>query len=256
VIKPEISLTNNSVGTIGSKLDVAIGAKRFSVRYGDRRLFVAGRSNQAQREMLRHTSSLISLNRNVIISVLNPPSLTLNYAWDEPHGYSSGQLFPTEELGTIWQRILDSLAGISDEELTRRYNEISFVVAGFDQTMLLEDRLTNLYKALESFDGTRTLSSERISRMFDIGKGDAKFVCEMRNNLMHRGMSIEQAALNARNRFASNQNISLEIFRRISAHSTMPRRIYFTLSRLITAAFFREFGIGYLLQIFPGYSGY
>lgn len=254
ILRSELVLTNNSK-CHGVGFKIRLGRKAFTVRYGVNRLFIIGRSNDSDREMLRYTSSLVSLTSETIITILNPPTISLNFYWSPPKGYTE-KLVPENKLAVVWQQIIDALSAGSSQILGHRYNEISFLVAGFNQNLLLEDRLTNLYKALESFDGTKTLSPNRLSEIFDVTKDDAKFICELRNGLIHKGMTIHEAAIYARDKLVSIPNVSLKKFKNIGSGQMMPWRIYVTLSRMIVSAYFRELGIDKPAQIFSRFRGY
>ena len=252
--KNEIVLTNSSRHA-ATPFSVRLGNRKYEVRYGTDRQFVTGRASRAQSEILRNTTSLVALTRESMIAILTPRSITLNYYWSPSKGYRE-PLLSSSDLPAVYQTIASHLEACSEKARRERFNEIHYIVSGFNQSLLLEDRLTNLLKALESFDGTRTLSQNRVSDLLGLERGDADFVCQLRNGLIHKAMSIRDAALAAHHNLTSRGHVHPKRFRRLGSADALPWRLYLTLSRLIVTAFFRELGITEPLTVFSQKRGY
>ncbi len=254
-LRPELVLTNHAGHFVGTSFPVRFADRAYTIRYAMQRQFLTGRSTEKEREIMRHTSALISLSPERVIASLNPPSIALNYYWHEPKGYGE-RLFAREELPSVYQRLVDVLSGCSGDVRKRRFNEISLIVSGFDQSLLLEDRLANLYRALESFDGTTTLSANRLSKMFAISGDDTRFICELRNGLVHKGMTISDAVLFAKNKLASRSHVSLSKFKNVGTSQSVPWRMYLTVARMVVYAFFSDLNAPKPASVFPKARGY
>lgn len=79
---------------------------------------------------------------------------------------------------------------------------------------------------------------------------------QVRNKIIHNGMSLSEAGLQAYNDIMSRHGAKLQIFSRVRPHRDLPSRLYFTMARLITTAFFKHLGIGQDLSILPGMKAY
>jgi len=58
-------------------------------------------------------------------------------------------------------------------------------------------RVTNLFVFIEMFDESRTLSGNSLSAMMSISLSDAKFLCEVRNRLVHEKHDLSEAIRDA-----------------------------------------------------------
>ncbi len=237
----ELVLTNQS-NQGPTRFSVKLDSRTYTVRFGSALQVIAGRSSEKHREVFRLVSSLISLTRESIIIAQTPGRLMLNYYWSRSKGYGKSP-FAKNELPRVYQDLAKLLCEGSEREMRRRRNEIMLLVCGFDQELLLEDRATNLFRALESFDKCKTLSANRIAQQFCIDKGDALFICEVRNKLFHEGMSIKEAARAAHKEITARDKVRLKRFKRLGPARDIPWKVYVTLARFVTSAFLQDVGI-------------
>jgi hypothetical protein len=252
-LEHELILTNHSRHN-NECFSVAIGQRTFEVRYSSKYIFVRGKLRTGESDILRHASSLIALNLEQLIAQLKPPKIILNYSWGRSKAYDEPVVL-AKDLPSSLQRIVNYLVNCNEETRRRRFYEIIHIAAGFQQKIFLEHRLTNLLRALESFDGTKTISANRLEQLLGIQKGDARFFCEVRNCLVHRGMSLAESA----ERTYANltcQNVKMERFEHLPKTRKLAWRLYVTFSRLIVSAYFRQIGIPKMHILFSKHRGF
>jgi hypothetical protein len=77
--------------------------------------------------------------------------------------------------------------------------------------------------------------------LFKISKGDAQFLCGVRNCLMHRGMPLAEAAEKTWADMVS-QRIQMVRFSRLPQSRRLAWRLYVTFARLIVSAYYAQLG--------------
>jgi len=261
-VKPfsdRMQLSHESIFTNHGKhwnecFSVAIGKRSLKVRYSPRHIFVSGKLRNTDVEMLRHACSLIALGPEQLIAQLKPPRITLNYAWEKLKAYGE-TVVPTEDLPPSFQHIMNHLVDCDEETRRKRFYEMTHLVEGFRQGIFVEYRLTNLLKALESFDRSRTLSPNGLEKLFGMQKGDARFFCGIRNYLVHQGVSLAEAAKRTHADLTS-RNVKMDRFALLPQTRRLPWRLYVTFSRLIVSAYFRQIGVRRTNRLFSKFKGF
>jgi len=252
-IRPETMYTNHSSHQ-HQQFDVVLGKRKLGVRYSPKHVFVRGRTSAKDREILRHTLSLLSLGPEQEVTNLAPPRLTMNCSWSTAKAYGEPVL-KADGLPAAFQSIIAHLVGCPTAQKERHFNEILHTVAGFQQAVFVEHRLTNLLKALESFDGTRTMAANRLASLLQIEIGDAKFVCGIRNDLIHKGIPLVEAAFNVHADLVG-KGVKLKRFRSLPKTQSLPWRVHITIARLIVAALFRQFGVTTTKTLYARMKGF
>ncbi|MHC4679586.1 MAG: hypothetical protein ACYTEK_12885 [Planctomycetota bacterium] len=252
-LQHESMFTNHS-GHRNESFSVVIGQRTVQVRYSQKYIFASGRLRPGEIEILRHACSLIALNLEQLIVRLNPPNVTLNYSWARSKAYGEPVVL-AKDLPSSLHRIVNHLLKCDEEARRRRFYEITHLAEGSQQKIFLEHRLTNLLKALESFDGTKTISANRIGQLLGIQKGDARFFCGVRNCLVHKGMSLAEAAERTHTHLTC-QNVKLERFAHLPKTRKLAWRLYVTFARLIVSAYFRHAGVPNINTLFCKHRGF
>jgi hypothetical protein len=222
----ELVLSNHS-RFMAEAFDITLGKRTFNIRYASKRLFVYGRVTEANKEVFRHTASLLALSAEFVVAHLRPPKVILNMYGSDTKGYGE-EVIPRSGFSLAFEKIAQRLSSMPEPERNRTFHEITYVVSGFEQSRLLEERLTSLFKALESYDRCRTLSPQRCATLFGIKRDDAKYVCLVRNKLTHNGMALAEAGVSAFNDLSSNQKVKLERFSGIKSQRHLPWKLYAT----------------------------
>jgi len=253
-LSEELVISNHS-RYMAREFSVVLGKRTFDVRYASKRLFVSGRITQSSREIFQHTASLLALTAESIVSHLRPPKFVLYMYVSEPRGYGE-EVVPKSDLASVFRRVAKRLLRMPNEERNRTYNEITYVVSGFEQSRLIEERLTSLFKALESFDNCKTLSPQGCSALLGITRDDAHYLCQVRNKLIHNGMTLAEAGVAAFNDLKSRPRVKLQMFADIRARRDLPWKLYVTFARLITAAFFVHLGVTQPVRVFSKEKAY
>lgn len=235
------SIFTNHSRYINERFSVALGRRTFQIRYSPKYIFASGKLRASESDILGHACSLIALNIEKLVVRLAPPKVTLNYSWERSKAYDEPVVL-AKDLPSSLQRIIDYLLKCQEETRRKRFYEIMHLAEGFRQKIFLEHRLTNLLKAFESFDGTRTISPNRVEQLLGIEKGDARFFCGVRNCLVHRGMSLAEAAETTHAELR-NQNVRMKRFAHLPRTRKLAWRLYVTFSRLIVSAYFRQIGV-------------
>ncbi|NLX24890.1 MAG: hypothetical protein GXY61_02865 [Lentisphaerae bacterium] len=252
-LNPETMYTNHGIH-LHERFDIRLGKKTLNVRYSPKHVFIRGRTTATDREILKHALSLLSLGPEQQVTQLSPPRLTLNYAWSTTKSYGES-VVDRNDLPTAFQSIVTHLSSCTSIQRERRFNEILHMVTGFQQAVYVEHRLTNLLKALESFDGTRTMAANQLSTLLQIDLGDAKFICGIRNELIHKGIPLKEASVNI-HADLTRKGVKLKRFKSIPKTEALPWRVYITFSRLIVEAFFRQFGINSIQTVYAHMKGF
>jgi len=254
-----IELQNESVFTNHSKywrerFTVRVGRRSFEVRYLPKHIFVNGRLREIDAQVMRHALSLIALGPEQLIAQLKAHIVTLNFSWGTSKAYDE-VVIPAEDLPSSVQLLVDYLTKPEEKTRRKRFYEVAHIVGGFQQAILIEHRLTNLLKALESFDGTKRLSANHLVEVLGVEKGNARFLCGVRNCLVHEGMSLAEAAQKTHGDLVA-QNAKLTRFAHLPRTPRLPWRLYVTLARLIVSAYFRQIGISRTNTLFAKNRGF
>ena len=252
-LKPETMYTNHS-NYRHEQFDIQLGKKRLNVRYSPKYIFIRGRTTIKDREILKHALSLLSLGPEQQITQLTPPRLTLNYAWSIAKSYGE-PVVERSDLPAALQSIVTHLAVSSTSQRERHFNEILHVVSGFQQTVFVEHRLANLLRALESFDGARTMAANQLAVLLQIEVGDARFICGIRNDLIHKGVTLMEAVVNVHAEL-KGRGVKLKRFKSLPKTQSLPWRMYITLARLIVEAHFRQFGVNSIKTLYARMKGF
>lgn len=250
----ELVLTNHG-RYMNERFPLDIGNKTYQVRYGAKRVFIRGRITQIDREVFRHTCSLLTLAAQSMIAHLRPPRLVLNMYVPQIKAHRE-QVVSKAALQSSFQHIAVSLSEATDTERQRTFNEITYIASAFGESGLLEERVTSLFKALESFDGCRTLTAQRCATLLGLNRADARFVCEVRNKIIHNAMTLMDAAIEAHTRVTSRRSDSLNRFAPVRRQRDLPWKLYVTIARLITSSFFRHLGVKEHPRVFPSHKAY
>jgi hypothetical protein len=250
---PETMFTNHSPDS-HCKFDVQIGKRHLEVRYSPKYVFVRGEITNSERDLLRYTCSLLSLGPEQIVAQVTPTVITLNVAWATSRAYGQ-PVVSTNQLPQAFQSIVSHLTTCGKAQQEKRFDEITCLVGGFQQSLYVEFRLSNLLMALESFDGTNGMDANRISKLLGVVRGDADFICRVRNHLSHDAMPLREAALKAHSDLSS-RSVSMRHFARLPKTHAMPWRLYVTFARLIVSAFFRECGVDHIEKLFSTMKGF
>jgi hypothetical protein len=252
-LQHESMFTNHSAHN-NERFSVVIGQRTFPVRYSQKYVFASGKLRSGEIEILRHACSLMALNREQLIVRLNPPNVTLNYSWERSKAYGEPVVL-SKDLPYSIQQIVNHLLTCDEETRKKRYYEIMHIAEGFQQKIFLEHRLTNLLKALESFDGTKTISANRLQNLLGIQKGDARFFCGVRNYIVHGGMSLTEAAQRTYVDMKI-QKVKMVRFAHLPKTRKLAWRLYVTFSRLIVSAYFRQIGVPKINTLFSKHRGF
>lgn len=118
----------------------------------------------------------------------------------------------------VFERLLRYSIALSSQDFRHWEKAAAFLLEGKASYVEEDIRVTNLFVFLEMFDGSRTLSSNSLSTMLSIPLSDAKFLCELRNRLIHQKDNLSDAILEADAELRRNDpNYALQHFD-ISGH--------------------------------------
>jgi hypothetical protein len=172
----ELVFTNHS-RHMGINFRIGLGKREFDVRYAPKRLFLQGRISQSDKTVFHRTCSLLTLTRESFMAHLKSERVVLSMHVSEPQGHGRA-IVSKDALPSSFQDLAGRLFRMSVADRIRTYHEIDLIVLGFEQSRLIEERLTSLFKALESFDACKTLSVQQCSSLLGIERGDAEYLCK------------------------------------------------------------------------------
>lgn len=104
----------------------------------------------------------------------------------------------------VFEHLLRFSMGLSTQEFLHWEKATAFLLEGKASHAELDIRVTNLFVFIEMFDGSRTLSGNSLSAMLSISLADAKFLCEVRNRLVHQKHSLGDAISEAQSELVRN----------------------------------------------------
>lgn len=94
------------------------------------------------------------------------------------------------EFFTKYIEYTKSLSGIN----RKKYELfISYVLDSCNQLVLLENRIVNLFIALEIIDKSKTLNKTTLNNILSVSLDDADFIIKVRNNLIHKGFTLKKS---------------------------------------------------------------
>lgn len=108
-------------------------------------------------------------------------------------------LIYTEEtdISEFFTKFLTYLTKLSMQSKKKFELFISYFLDSCTQLINLENRIVNLFIALEIIDNSKTLNKNTLKKILDIDINDADFAIKVRNHLIHKGhtlrVSIEES---------------------------------------------------------------
>jgi hypothetical protein len=116
-----------------------------------------------------------------------------------PRIYRSSHLLYDEytDAPAIFEHLLRFATGLSSQAFRHWEKAAAFLLEGKASFAEADVRVVNLFVFLEMFDGSRTLSGNTLSRMLSIAHSDARFLCEVRNRLVHQKHDLNGAISDA-----------------------------------------------------------
>jgi hypothetical protein len=70
---------------------------------------------------------------------------------------------------------------------------VEYLIEGISMNAILESKLITLYNALEIMDNARTLNKGDFKKAYELDECKAYFFTELRNKIVHEGLSVEEA---------------------------------------------------------------
>jgi len=70
---------------------------------------------------------------------------------------------------------------------------VEYFIEGISMDTILESKLITLYNALEIMDDADTLTKDSLKRAYGLDENKATFFKELRNKIVHNGLSVREA---------------------------------------------------------------
>jgi hypothetical protein len=187
--------------------------------------------------------SILLGTRAQIFASHESSTLRLNLANDVEY-QRSHPLFDHSNLGGgMLESLVRFLLALSDRDFDHWHKAIAFMVEGKSSFAELEIRITNLFVFLEMFDDSDTLSGNAVARMLGIPLSDAKFLCGVRNKLVHGRHTLREAiAASDADQRAHNPRHTLQAFAPVNQSPSVV--LYLRLCELINGFIARSIGWG------------
>jgi len=97
----------------------------------------------------------------------------------------------------VLEHLLRFCMTLSTQDFHHWEKAAAFLLEGKASYAEADIRVTNLFIFIEMFDGSKTLSANSLSPMLSISLSDAKFLCEVRNRLVHQKHDLTGAISDA-----------------------------------------------------------
>jgi hypothetical protein len=81
---------------------------------------------------------------------------------------------------------------------------VSYILDGCAGLPSLEQKVISLFTAVEMLDGAKTLSADPVGRLLSINRQQARLLVEVRNGIVHQGLSLHSAITAARQHLGSH----------------------------------------------------
>lgn len=118
---------------------------------------------------------------------------------------SSHRLYDVhQDAPKVFEHLLRFSMALSIQDFHHWEKAAAFLLEGKASHAEADIRVTNLFVFVEMFDGSRTLSGNSLSAMMSISLSDGKFLCEVRNRLVHQKHDLANAICDAQSELMHN----------------------------------------------------
>jgi len=137
-------------------------------------------------------------------------TITINLAAHE--GKAIGPLYRNSNGEELLNKIFKYLfqAMLDENKWEKLKRGLYYYLQGLGGIAPIEIRTINLFTFLEIIDESKTLDKNKISKLLDITIDEASILCETRSSLIHKGLNIPSALINAKNKIESKKGSTLE----------------------------------------------
>lgn len=101
------------------------------------------------------------------------------------------------DAGDVLEHLLRFSMALSIRDFHHWEKAAAFLLEGKASHAEEDIRVTNLFVFIEMFDESRTLNANSLSAMMSISLSDAKFLCAVRNRLVHQKHDLSEAIRDA-----------------------------------------------------------
>lgn len=146
------------------------------------------------------------------------------------------KLVPREDFEKLLDSVKNTIANIKEEELSLLKNAIYYLEGGYKQSVHLEFRAISLFTSIEILDDSKCLDKGQLKNQFDLSSlYDAALLIDVRNHLIHNGLSIQKAIEAAEDRNNENDIDKSELSHLLETNSDQRHLvIYYFLLDLVT----------------------
>ena len=194
-------------------------------------------------DIFRITSCLGQGGYSSIREIITPSKFTINLA-----GYDIAippfKLVPKDDFKELLDSVIKSYSNLSSEEMSLLKNAVYYLEGGYKQSVHLEFRAISLFTAIEILDDSKHLDKNRLKEQFDLSSlYDASFLKEIRNQLIHNGLSIQKAVTKAKKTNQENDQDKSDLVPLLRENEVQKQLvIYYYLLDLVTEFLHSKFG--------------
>lgn len=154
------------------------------------------------------------------------------------------KLVSQKDFEELFNSVKTSFSQIKDKELSLLKNATYYLEGGYKQSVHLEFRTISLFTSIEILDKSKTLDKSQLKSQFDLSSlYDAALLIEIRNQLIHNGLSIQKAVRVAEEKNNENDKSRSELSNLIEKNADQKHLvIYYFLLDLITSYLHSKFG--------------
>lgn len=175
-----------------------IGTMNCSVNQGDRQLSIQSSDSLWENERrIRLAFSLLhgaplsffaSYEANKVRISLSPPRL-----FQSSHRFYKDH----KDVPDLFEYLFRFAMKLTPQEFLHWIKATAFLLEGKASRAELDICITNLFVFIEMFDESRTMSGNSLQKMLSIPLSDAKFLCGIRNRLVHQHFCLSEAICDA-----------------------------------------------------------
>lgn len=189
--KSELVFFNNK---IRAQLHLSFGRRKVSFS-GDTNFLVVRSNNNllSIRKILENAIALAQAGRPTYRSGLNQNNLDLHFQITSQN-IPLGPIFNDDsEISYFIEQYFNYRSNLTGNNKNRHDLFVSYLLDGLSSTLHLENRVINLFTAIEIIDNSGTLNKESLNSTLNMEIRNADFCNRIRNSLIHEGLTLPKA---------------------------------------------------------------
>jgi hypothetical protein len=148
------------------------------------------------------------------------------------------------EVKMLFEAIYTAFENSDQHDLRMYENAVYYLEGGFNQKVNLEFRIISLFTAFEIVDNSKTLDNSRLKYQFCMKSlYDAAFLINIRNKIVHRGFTINEAVSDSEMNVSENDHVNSVLTEYFAKYQKLKKGVvcYYYILDLLTEHLLRKF---------------